>query len=391
MNELPKGKTADAVAQILGRLNTDGANADLREKLGRLLLEEGYPNFAIAPLKDAFYLRPGRLSVAAVLARAFVEAGKGEHALELSKRLVDERPYHYGRWLFLAELQRRLGLNDEALASAGRCLLINPEAGEARVIMGYILADRGSAALAKSLLERAAEQEGTDRKAIYHRLGQLAMAEEDWQSALEYLRTSLKEKEDFAAARNDLGVVYARLGRWKEARQAFEEAVSLDPQLAEGQLNLANLLVEEGNKKEARASVEAARQVGTDRAAFYVAAGRLFALDVSTATGRSAALGYFKKARPLVNPETRSAIDRAVAKIESLPPPAQVQPAAADRQKEPAVLSTELPIKEPAAQEEKPAAKAPPTVQPAGRVPVAPAPNESTPADEAESFRPSVD
>lgn len=356
------------VTTLLTRLTAEPSSPELREELGRLLVENGHAGLALAPLQDAFYLRPGRMATASLLARAFVESDRGGDALALAKRLVEERPENAERWLFRAEVERRLGRLEAAVASASRCLLIEPHTHAARAVLGFAYADLGRRAIARDLLLEALDGESIERHAVEHRLGRLAMDDEDWQTALDHLGRSLQSLPDYAAALNDRGVVYARLGRWSEAKADFAAAVKLDAELAEAHLNLANLLIDEGAEPQALAALRAASRQGTDPAAFFVAAGRLYALDVSTSTGRSAAVNYLHRARELVAADTRTAIDRALGKIQGLPPPAMPQAT---------VEAVEVPAAPPAA------------AQPAPPTPSAPAPKASK--TDVDAFRPSVD
>jgi tetratricopeptide (TPR) repeat protein len=317
------------VAEQLQRLAADSASADLRDGLGRLLVDAKLPGLAVAPLQDALYLRPGRLSTAALLAGAYVDAGRGDEALALARRLTGERPYQDDRWLFRAEIERRLDQRAAARDSAERCLLINPDAAPARAVLGFLYADEGRAALAKQLLAEALSDPGADRAPLEHRLGSLALDGGDYQEALEHLDRALEARPDYGAAHNDRGVALARLGRRDEARAEFAAAAAAAPQLGEAHVNLANVLIDDGAREKAAEQMAAAGE-GVDPAALFVAAGRLYALDVSSATGRARSLAYFERAGPLVDAPTRAAIERAVAKIRSLPPAAAkaVAPAA---------------------------------------------------------------
>lgn len=365
------GDLREQVEALLARLAAEPSSPDLREELGRLLVENGYAKPALAPLQDAFYLRPGRMATASMLARAFVESDQGANALALARRLVEERPEAAERWLFRGEVERRLGHLDAAVKSASRCLLIAPQTHAARAVLGFAYADLGRRAIARDLLLEAVEGASIERHAIEHRLGRLAMDDEDWQTALGHLGRSLQQMPDYAAARNDRGVVNARLGRWGEARADFAAAVELDPDLAEAQLNLANLLIDEGAEPAALAALRRASDAGTDPAAFFVAAGRLYALDVSTATGRRAAVNYFERARALVGADTRAAIDRALGKIKGLPPPAMPRAS---------VEAVEVPAPPP-----------PAPAKPAAPAPASPVRKESTTDAAVDAFRPSVD
>ncbi len=314
---------ASRIEDKLDALADDAGNPELRIELAEILMEVRQYELAIAPLRDAFFLRPGLLRAAAMLADAYVQAGRESEALALARKLVDDNPHSHGRWLFRAEVARRAGLLDEAIRSSQTTLLIRPEVSQAKAVLGFIYANRGNTLLAKKLLEEVAGKDGIQTYAVEHRLGRMALDEENYSAAIEHLERSLDDKPDYAAAHNDLGLVYTKLGRWDDARMQFEKAVKADENLAEAQVNLANLYIDDELDAKARLALQKASQVGTNPAAFFVAAGRLYALSVSTSAGRSAAIRYFRKARPLVGGETRAQIDRAMEKFASLPPPAE--------------------------------------------------------------------
>jgi tetratricopeptide (TPR) repeat protein len=63
--------------------------------------------------------------------------------------------------------------------------------------------------------------------------GRLADAEKTLTTAI--------ERNDSAAAFNQLGIVYRRLGRFKEADEAYQRAIQIDPNYALAHLNLGVL------------------------------------------------------------------------------------------------------------------------------------------------------
>jgi Flp pilus assembly protein TadD len=65
----------------------------------------------------------------------------------------------------------------------------------------------------------------------------------DFESAIAPLQKVLADQPDFAYAHFQLGYVYTALKRHDEARAEYERAVTLDPKMAEGYLNLGTLLL----------------------------------------------------------------------------------------------------------------------------------------------------
>ena len=81
----------------------------------------------------------------------------------------------------------------------------------------------------------------------------MALARGDLKSAEDALRTAVNLDEDFAYGWSNLGVVLEKQGRFSAARQAFEQALSIDPGVVEARRNLIALLIGRGHDQEARA------------------------------------------------------------------------------------------------------------------------------------------
>jgi len=77
------------------------------------------------------------------------------------------------------------------------------------------------------------------------------IAREDWSKAADRLHKAVNLYPSYAAAYNNLGAVYSRLGDTGQARSALQEAIALDDHLAAAYVNLARLDFAEKNFTEA--------------------------------------------------------------------------------------------------------------------------------------------
>jgi Flp pilus assembly protein TadD len=91
------------------------------------------------------------------------------------------------------------------------------------------------------------------------------IAKREWAKAGESLRRGLAIYPQYAAAYNNLGAVYSRLGNRVESRQAFEQAIALDDHLAAAYLNLGRLCFLENDYQEGESLV--AKAVSLESAA----------------------------------------------------------------------------------------------------------------------------
>ncbi len=302
----------------LGRVPDD---VELRVELGRLLLNHGYPALAIAPVRDALFLRPGHPAAVAVLADALIRSGRADEAAKLAVQLVDDRPSDASRWVFLAEVSRRADDFDKALESASRALLLDQRQDEARLVVARVHAQQGNTTLAEELLTTLTDSPTVDKGVVFWQLARLALEKEEWALALEHLNESLEMRSTFAPALNDRGYVFAVLQRWDEAETDFRSAAASAPRLGEAHLNLANLLIDRDLASQALPSLKEAAASGVEEPAYALAAGRYYALDASTSTGRARALAYLEKALDLLTHGKRGEVQRAIEKLKSLPAP----------------------------------------------------------------------
>lgn len=83
-------------------------------------------------------------------------------------------------------------------------------------------------------------------------------AQRDWEQAASYFLAALSVTPDFVPAWNNLGVVYARLGRTDDALRSYQMAIRLDDHLSSPHANAGRLLLAHGRTREAVSFLEGA-------------------------------------------------------------------------------------------------------------------------------------
>jgi tetratricopeptide (TPR) repeat protein len=102
-----------------------------------------------------------------------------------------------------------------------------------------------------------------------------AVGSRDARKAANELESAIKIDPDFAEAHNDLGVIYARLGRNPEAAEELRRTIELVPEESLPYSNLAWVLFEMGLRAEAETNVRRAIQLSPDNAPAHLLMGRL--------------------------------------------------------------------------------------------------------------------
>lgn len=85
-----------------------------------------------------------------------------------------------------------------------------------------------------------------------------AMADQDWNRALQRLSRAIELYPQYAMAYNNLGLVYGRINDPAHEREALEKAIALDDHLVPALINLAKLSFRDGNAPRAESLLEAA-------------------------------------------------------------------------------------------------------------------------------------
>lgn len=209
------------------------------------------------------------------LARVYMSTWRFAEALPLLETICNEAPRRGDFALSLADCQRRLGLFEEAAATAERAIADNAETPGGQFVLGNIALERGDV---RQALEHfsAAERAGSDipelplnigfaylklrrwndaRRAFKsalaldphsppaHRgMGVARLRRRHFQSAIDSLLTSIAFKHDAPQSHYWLGVCLARTGEMPRAIQAFQTALSFQPPLRAAHRWLAAIL-----------------------------------------------------------------------------------------------------------------------------------------------------
>jgi tetratricopeptide (TPR) repeat protein/predicted membrane-bound mannosyltransferase len=200
--------------------------------------------------------------------------------------------YSLASILFFVLDRYRIPIVPALVPFAGHTILTAWEAVRARRI---VAAGAIAAGVAAAALLMRANVYGVDERSgvaqVIYRQGIVADAHGDWQAAIAYYREALDLKPDYDRCHLNLGVDLARTGRleeallhldraqelnplhyrtpfnrgllleqlsrWADARDAYARAVELEPRYLLGRSALAEMLLAENRRAEARAQVDA--------------------------------------------------------------------------------------------------------------------------------------
>jgi serine/threonine-protein kinase len=221
---------------------------------------------AIAQLETV--LRNARESgaVNALLARALLYKSSlarrpafVEQAMVYATRAVTLSPNDPESHVILGELQNATGRHADAMGSFQRALAMHPNEGEALVGLAQSYDKQGRAADAEAMYRKALALR-PDSAGTLTRFGAFCMRQGRHADAVAYFRKAAQLEPGVAHAHVNLGAALLAQRRTEEALAAFRKSLALHPTAA-GYSNVGTLLFTLGRYDEARKAYEQATQL----------------------------------------------------------------------------------------------------------------------------------
>jgi tetratricopeptide (TPR) repeat protein len=193
---------------------------------------------------------------------------------------------------YLGEVYRELGRFDDARNAYSRALALNPNLDKAAYQIGKVNFTQQHFSEAVQSFRQALALKPDDPEYL-EALG-MALAESgETDEAVKLLERSVAIDKQSPSAYSYLGNVYARsLNMPEKALPAFQRLVTLEPDFADGHLNLANTYAMTGNYDEATKEYRKEINAHPASASAYFNLGRVFELKGNKKEAR----GYYRKA-----------------------------------------------------------------------------------------------
>jgi tetratricopeptide (TPR) repeat protein len=205
-------------------------------------------------------------------------------ALEAAVRCLPEDPVAH---LNLGNALGRRGRLEEAAASYGRALGLQPGFAEAHNNLGDLKLELARFGEAAASCRRAIEIR-PDYAEAHLNLGKALLRLGDADGSLESCRRAIGLRPNFAEAHNSLANALLFLARFDDAIADFRRALAINSEFAEAHANLANALRSIGRLDEAVAGYRRALQIKPDFVSAYTELGTALRLQRRTAEAEAA-------------------------------------------------------------------------------------------------------
>ena len=254
-------REAVAIYQTL----VERAPGDARPEVGwawTLILDDE-PEMALTHAQQAMSFDPDSADAAAVLARAYIEAGEPENALAAAQQAVDLDAGNARAQAVLAEAYFHSEQPQKAVDAADLALVLDSNDAEARRIRGWLYQEvDGDMGRAVGELQGAAGLE-PDLWLRRHELGQLLLEVENYSTSILAFQDALQLRPKAVTYRG-IGEAYYWLEQYDQARASLRQALSAGAEDAHTYGLLAATNARLGSCNEAKTSYEQALAIEPD-------------------------------------------------------------------------------------------------------------------------------
>lgn len=209
---------------------------------------------AVPYLKLAVDSSPENLEIRITLAHSCLWAKQYACALEQYKTIVQQNPDSAEADMIAGEALDGQGNTTGAIAQFRTAAKASPNIPNVHFGLGYLLwkLNRLDEAGHEFSLELALDPNNEQALAY---LGDVAIKNNDYETASRYLTRALAQKDAVRVAYLDMGIVYAASKRNAEAEVDFQRAIAMDPNDPDAHWRLAHLLRAMGNRTQADAEL----------------------------------------------------------------------------------------------------------------------------------------
>jgi protein O-mannosyl-transferase len=175
------------------------------------------------------------------LGAAYIELNEPVRAIGYFRKAINIKKNYPDAYLNLSKAYRSIGYADKAAETALAVIEINPYFYKAYLELGYIYMDKGENGKAAGFFETAVQLKRSDPEPRYG-LGSVYLKQNRFDIALEQYEKAVElDIEENSKFYNEIGFLYLKNGKIKEAERSLLRSISLDPGRSEPHNNLGNL------------------------------------------------------------------------------------------------------------------------------------------------------
>jgi tetratricopeptide (TPR) repeat protein len=270
---------AGSVSQLLGDLDTAEKRyqAAIRlapefaaawNNLGAVCQKQRRYKEADSHLRHALKLQPGNPETLTNLASLLLEQGDIDAARKTLEEVTREHPDHTGAWVNLGALHEKRNDHKAAQLCYDRVLLHDPENATVHCNLGYSLFETGEQKQAIEHFVRALKSDPNSAKALAG-LGKAMLRQNDIDEARQYISKARQIAPWDPYVRIAEAMLATDIRRFAEAEPAWQEVITMRPDMSEGYIGLARMYSDMNRPDEAQQAFLRAEQAGATSLGLY--------------------------------------------------------------------------------------------------------------------------
>lgn len=232
-----QGRLDEAADYFSRAVAKNGKRATYWVNWALCLAAGGHVAQAIQKLEMATRLKPDFVEAWYNLGVLQRQANQVEAAVASYRKVLRLSPHHLSALNNLGDMLSQMGQRTEAIALLQHALALRPDFTDAQYNLACLMVDEAPAETIPLL--RQVIQACPGLGDAYRLCAKALSKNAEHAAAVTMLELALRQTQDSADIRNDLGLVYLEMGDLPRARQEFETAISLCPDHGHALYNLA--------------------------------------------------------------------------------------------------------------------------------------------------------
>ncbi len=242
--------------QILKRLYKPG-QADIRpvKALASLYASSGHPDRAVSLLQSEA-AQSANPEIRALLATAAIKSGQTNIALTTAQKLSTDFPTNKDYLILLSEIYQQAGQLDAAISGYQRAQTLGPDDPLPSALLSDALAQSNRFTEAVAASRQSLKIRPDDPRLMNNLAWNLALAGTNFDEALGLASKALQQQPNNALFMDTRGMILLKSGKYDVARNTFQDAIRTDEMNPTFRLHLAEALMAQGQKEQARAELQ---------------------------------------------------------------------------------------------------------------------------------------
>ena len=232
-------------------------------QLGNAWLAAAEPAKALSAYERAIRLLPGNVRALQSIARAWKAAEQSARSADSLRQALRLNPSDGGSWYQSAMLAFEMGRNGEALQQIEQAIAIDPDLPGEYTILARIQMAAGREDAAERTLREALHVDPYDSSA-WDLAGRVNADKRQFAEALNDFEKAIRYRPDFAPHLYDYALALANSSDFERAQKIARQAARADPELAEVHLLMGGLLARKRLLPEAAKEYQTALRLRPD-------------------------------------------------------------------------------------------------------------------------------